>query len=1189
MLRLESIVLQGFKSFVDRTRLTFPLGITCIVGPNGCGKSNIADAIAWVLGEQSPKSLRGEKMGDIIFAGSPTRGASGHADVSMTWVKDHVDRASAEKVAHRLEVSRRLFRNGDSEYILNGKACRLKDVQSALLDFGMGTKTYSIIEQGKVGQILSSKPTERRQLLEEAAGILKYKMRRHESQLKLRSAEENLQRLQDILSEIQKQRSYLKRQVGKARRYKLLKERLREIDRQVLTFEIVHFTEKHIKLQSEYRQLNAEEQAASKKLLEFEETLRKKRALCVKDEEEHKQLIRNTNETAKEIERLKQKILFFTDKVKERNLNLHSIQEEKVKGREHKKGLEEDLALCEQDLGHVQETLKQQKLELERLFEKLASEKKRLESEGKQEEQLRSDLEGMKKRLHGLEIENTQIIRQKSLLESQLEEFHRGKKELEHEIQALSEQRETEEKKLQSSENKLVQLQAERKSLEQQADLLNKNKETVTAQMRQQEKELHQIVNQRTNLESLFKQRQDLSDSVRWVLQKGQGKIHILRDFLDSNHQYDSEVETLLGDLAQAFLIGADADADLLDPLIQTKPVYCLDLRTAPRTDLLLEIPDEIVDKVVPLDQALWISDDCPADIKENLGKSIRALCRTKVILKTDQDKFPTPRHLSMMFPYLEVVQPGVLGVFQANLVKGISKSEKSKGFLTLKGEISKLNQKEILVEALLKETSHNVEIASLASQESLKKLQESHQTVNQLDKDCEKLRTHISHCNNQIQQFQARQSREERLAAQLVESRKQIQNRTESIEKERVSLDSAIQVLNADYQAKSIQAKAIREQVQEQFNQEARLKEKIDSAGVLKHRIEEEHAQLKSMFRNLVQNEENRIQQTQVIQTELVEFEESLVQQQVRLKDFQKRLETEEFRGQKMEQALSRLREEIEIQANYLGDSRDKRDDMRAKQGRFELEQARIQSELTHLKESYVLSQNETFSSAGKEDLLAEDKIDAYKKERAEIKRNLSELGTVNLLAVEEYDDVETRYEFLINQQKDLVDAIAEIRSTIRTLNKESVARFKTAFEEINKLFQDNFVALFGGGQARLEMLDEENVLDSGIDMIIQPPGKKLQNAMLMSGGEKALTATALLFSIFEYRPSPFCLLDEVDAPLDEANVMRLTKKLEKMKQQTQFIMITHHKSTMAIASSLFGVTMEENGCSKIVSVNFS
>jgi len=1186
MLRLESIVLQGFKSFADRTKLTFPTGITCIVGPNGCGKSNISDAIAWVLGEQSPKSLRGEKMGDVIFAGSPTRTSSGHAFVAMTWIRE----ADQDHQTERLEVGRKLFKNGDSEYLLNGKQCRLKDLQVALLDFGMGTKTYSIIEQGKVGQILSSKPTERRQLLEEAAGILKYKMRRHESQLKLRSAEENLQRLQDILLEVQKQRNYLKRQVGKARRYKLHKARLREIDRAILSFDIHHYTESYRRVQSDYREINKLEQEASKQVTDLEEGLRKRRSQAITQEEAHKQSIRNANETAKAIERLRQKTLFLEERHKERQFNLHALHVEKEKSGEHQQTLQEDLALCEKDLGHVEETLKQQKNDLTNLQSGLEKEVAQLQRANAHENELRKELESLKTRLHGLDIENTQIIRQKSLLETQLDDLVRSSKELSEEQETLKTETQKTSTALQGLRDENRKLTEQIKNQEEVTRLARVERDRSIQEVRESEKSLHQVSNQKANLEALLKQRQDLSDSVRHVLKKANGKPTLLRDLLDSDHRFDREMEWLLGDLAQSFVIFSDQDAHNLQPFFQKHAIGVIDLRNCPNVGKRSSSEHgAILEGAVRLDQTLNVTSDCPEAYRAPLKQTLCALFSWRIILPSASFNLEQARELAIKNPSLQVVFQGQPEIMLGNSSRHLGRSGKSRGFLTLKGEIAELASSE---EALKSQNQKAVEAEQRARSvcdSSEKALDDFLLERRTMDRRIDQLVTQEKAFENQRQQLIARQERETRRSEQLLESQRHIHDREVSIEKERGSLVDNLQQLEKDFESRTHSVSSLKEHVQEQRNQEIRLKEKIDAAGILKQRIEEEYTQIKAMLKSQVENEQNRLTQVKTIEKELVDIDEQLAHGRTELKNLESRFQLEEGRGQAKERELGDQRKEIEIQELHLTDLRNRRDDMRAKQGRLDLEQARITSELTHLKESFALSQNEPFQSVRLEDLPAEETIQTYKTERTDIKRKLSELGTVNLLAVEEYDEVEERYEFLINQQKDLVDSIAEIRTTIRTLNRESVTRFKQAFDEINLIFQDTFVALFGGGQARLELLDDENVLDSGIDMIIQPPGKKLQNAMLLSGGEKALAATALLFSIFEYKPSPFCLLDEVDAPLDEANVMRLTKKLDKMKQQTQFIMITHHKSTMAIASSLFGVTMEENGCSKLVSVNFN
>ncbi|MCB1044473.1 MAG: chromosome segregation protein SMC [Acidobacteria bacterium] len=1168
MLRLKSLELHGFKSFADKTKLTFPGGISCVVGPNGCGKSNIADAVSWVLGEQSAKSLRGDKMEDVIFAGSSSRKPSSHAEVTMTWIRLEALQADDED---QLVITRRLYRNGVSEYLMNASVCRLKDIQSALMDFGMGTRAYSLIEQGRIGQIINSKPTDRRGIIEEAAGILKYKLRRRESELKLRAAEDNLTRINDIINEVQKQRAHLNRQVGKARRYKNIKDEMRELEHSILVFDLTHMNRELARLAQSYNDANGREAKIHAEIGKLDANITALRQKMIAAEQNLRTLEATHNKHISDIALAEAQIAFSQSKATERQQQLTAYAQDRLNADEEQARLTQRIAerdtehkALEGQLAAQSQTQDQQKQVVDRVSLNLATVTSELDTSYKQHRDAVANKMAAEAELKQIQQQLASMADQHKRVMQQLSEHDR-------ELLDLSQSRTKFEALRQEQQVELDTLQ---KSLQKQTEEheLSLNQRTSARQLAQELGQKKQSLTDRLNhLESLWQSKRDVSDDAKRILQRT--GLKLLRDVLDSNHTHDAAVEAALEHLLEAFVVDDDGQAELLSKAASGSTYRVInlaanleetrELEVPPGATLLIELlraDHHLLAHIKPLIAHLALAPECPVeDLKV----------------------------LALAHAHLTFVARDGKSLVQGSLTQYRSPG-KSLGFLTMKGEIQDTQAARTANEQALSEAEQAKVIAEDRAKQAAETLDGIKQKRIALERDHMVLQQQLHHVEATHQRLQQRVILDKSQAEQLNQNQHQLKDRASALETERSRAEE--QIATHASQVRQLEAQvAIQRQAHHEAHTElTRVTEQLRGMILMVQRLKSDMEHLKQTREQLQHRISKGEDQKKAWEADIQTCLTQVTEHQVAIKNLMHLRSEAEASVKQSEAQLKQQQttaDQLEAQRKQLHQNRD---DVRAEQGRYELETARLSSKVAHLEDRFLSNRGEPFSLAKSGTPLDPETIDAARFELEDLTRKLSSLGTVNLLAIEEFDEIETRYAFLVDQQKDLIDSIAEIRTTIHNLNRVSVEKFKKAFEAINRDFGSIFVDLFGGGEARLELLDESDMLETGIDMLVQPPGKKLQNAMLMSGGEKALTAIALLLAVFQFRPSPFCLLDEVDAPLDDANVSRFIHKIEELKGETQFIVITHQKPTMAAASSLFGVTMENTGCSKLVSVRF-
>jgi chromosome segregation protein len=1274
LLKLKRLQILGFKSFCDRTELKFHgEGIAAIVGPNGCGKSNIADAISWVLGEQSAKSLRGSRMEDVIFAGTNDRNPTGMAEVSLTlinpeeyagadanapteidiqddlqpregdWdeaevrakaaaetdqaVEDaqpgktdevqgaaHADASETSEAsatagpqvvlkirrrkfdqqrfhAGEIVVTRRLFRTGDSEYLLNGKLCRLRDIQELFMGTGLGPETYALIEQGRIGQILSSRPTDRRAVIEEAAGITKFKTKKRLAEARLEEAKLNLNRVNDIFEEVTRQMNSLKRQASKAERYAKLREEMRAKLRVVLASKFTQMDREGLALDSQINQLGEEirHQTDGVQQLETEHSERTQRGYAI--DSEMRQNRDRLNQIAIEADRAQARRRTNEERCAELTVRTASSEAELAQARHRLTALEEerdgnrqlldsaaaDMAAAQQELALSQQETAGAAADLAAL--ELDQESCRvsvLEAVGAASD-LRNQLTQSQERLAGMDREEQRLRAEISTATSQSEVFggQRGQQALEFE---------TVSQRLNGLTGEIADL---RRTLESKR---HEESETKT-HLDSLRSEYATVLGKKGSLEAVIAEHGYSTESVRRLFQSGalQGGFApagVLADFLEVDPRYERVVEDYLRDELNYIVVkswdSADEGLRLLRSDVDGRATFLVHPEDSQAKFSFLV--DESVHhapnaSVLPLKNSIRVLN--------GFGKSL------EVILPKLRDGYIVAdpivaRDLALSSPDSFFLSQTGECFHNVTVTGGKQRSE---GPLSMKRDLRDvlrlleeleraLREKEILALTLgreVKDLTSLLDRLEGEKREADKQAMTSGHLLQQLEGEMSRVRERLDVSGRELQRLVGERQELEGLIAARQAELTSVEERRTQFELQTAAGQERLATLRGlrDMAAETTSRRAARA---------ATLEERHRSAAGLLQRIESLVSEMCERVRALQEQMESasleieqRLNENQQLAEQLVEFESERNAGEAREGLLQ-------FESEQVRARLTEIEELLRSTRQQLDQARDHR-------GELSATAAKLQSDLQHLADTClnelgverpVLMADTTIPMIAGEQLAAEDQA------HREMRARLDAMGPVNMMALEEYKDTAERHQFLETQRKDLLDAIENTAATIREIDQVSRQKFEEAFNRINENFQAIFRRLFGGGHAYMRLTDLENSAESGIDVVASPPGKKLQNVLLLSGGEKALTALSLLVGIFQYTPSPFCILDEVDAPLDEANIGRFTELVREMSVQTQFILITHSKKTMSIAPVLYGVTMQEPGVSKLVSVRF-
>jgi chromosome segregation protein len=1263
-MRLERLEISGFKSFSDRSELSFDQGVTAIVGPNGCGKSNVADAITWVLGEQSAKSLRGDKMEDVIFNGSDARKPGATAEVRLRLAGLPAPAAPATAVGdmaalpefrpshengntHKgangnghghgsideladaftrdVEVTRRLYRSGESEYLIDGAVCRLRDVHELLMDTGLGAKAYSIIEQGKIGMILSSRPADRRQLIEEAAGITKYRSRRRTAELKLEAAQQNLVRIDDIVFEVEKQRGALKRQAAKARRYGRLREEYRRWEKVLFARRYRDLAAAIESARSKLTIARERETGALAHLAEVEAALSRLRIEQAEAESHSAQIRENAH--ARELD--------INLRQQQQEFNRQQIDTLDGRGTEIAAEIQE-LESRREPARAALEARRVAAVDVERTRDEAASV---TASASAELGQAQSQIEGLESRVeeirgHVFRSSNaTMTVRhvmehtanQHERVGEQLARLDVEQDDVRRETQKVEADRASAADARAQAQAALERITVELTERRTQLALSRGAHEERTKDLRAREQELAAIEGRLASLEELAASRADFSDAARMVLVQANGRVGqqgAVADYLEVDSRYERAVEACLGDLLQHVIVERhDQAAAGLSLVRQQDAGRCGFVIVEPGSNGYH--PSEVLRApgIVPVSDVLHVTGPHAATILKVIPEAYVAESFEQAVALSHETVAP-----------IATIDGDVLR--GPHLVAGGAKVE-SRGILSTRREIKELRDKvdrdreasARLADEVARLDAHILEataaIALLQAEEhDREKALVSHDA--QLARtDEESLRLSRK---TDVVAMERRRAEEERAA---------LETRHADAELSIARLAEEQRVVEEDLSEAQRRLAAAREMVSELA---ARAAEARASHAALVERataVRAEVLRLEEGGRELEIRTSTRIAELQQTHSRRESLIAAIASGERALDDDVLALESMRVTLREADESAAVLRSKVDAQDLAIRQSRRALEEIRVEIGELEVARATAESDLTHLAQTCVDSVQSTLDevltqveqmeqtgqatpdaaalSADEPDPEAEDEVIAApidapapaetesataadapttmtaEEAIARLKAKIDRLGPVNMMAIEQFDELESRHVFLTTQRRDLVDSIAQTSEAIARIDETTKARFTEAFSAIQANFQVTFSTLFGGGRAGLALLDENDPLESGIDIVASPPGKRLQSVQLLSGGEKALTAIALMFAIFKYKPSPFCLLDEIDAPLDDANVHRFVEMLRGMLNRTQFILITHNRQTMEIANRLYGVTMEEPGVSKLISVQLN
>ena len=1192
MNQIKKLELVGFKSFCDRTQIPFNEGVTAIVGPNGCGKSNISDAISWVVGEQSAKSLRTDKMEGIIFNGTQKRKPTGFAEVVLTLsLDDPIEIPGAPQFnPNDFTVGRRLYRSGESEYYLDGHRCRLKDIQALFEGTGLGPNSYAILEQGRIGQILSSKPAERRSLIEEAARITLFKSRRYSAENKLELAQQNLVRAQDIIREVVRQLNSLRRQAAKARRYNRLREEMRSIQRLKVGMEDRQLRQRLTECAARFGGAQEQEQAILSELSAAEHARDAARKACGIQEESVNQ-IREQLATLK-VEAGNAQNMLENQETQKLGLIARSGELDREQGA---------IADREQIIQREIERLKEASRVL---IEEIAQEQQTVEAEQAKSEVLQESIHQTETQIDDLrsflltgagklsDLKNLQARCQESLTRIAMR-----MNRLENEKQAKAGEHTERISELEKVRNDFQQKAARQKevasdyeALESRSQELSERIDQISADLSAQINEHSLMKHRHSSLEEIERQRSNYSEGVQKYLStripgEDACQAKTLADHIETDPAYETALEDYLNAPLQYILVESRQDAmNGVDRLKRIGAGKCtfMTLRNGHCHSTPQTRPQLGGDGVIGyLDDLLRMN----ADVKHAFERALPEYASTIMVSDLNTAFRVAENSSGANFLTLSGESYSPRGTLSA-----VGERKSMAGFLALKREKRDLEKKLTALQNKIEAT--RTELANLKQEqaivaESLKALTAESRKLEvetaltkheltRLEGELEKIHQAENVTNTELAQLAAEQSE---LESKLEEASVQIRE----IETRSGTGSEELQELNARLLSLRSDSTTLSKELGMLVSTHAVKKERHSSIESDLRRLQQESEDVRKRATN------NRTEAAQVLQrieeleaaqqdvkTRIVECNRVMQETAATLEEKQQELATQRIAMEKAEEQLRQL---------HAG-----REEAMTVRSKIEIEKTRIESDLEHLErdcqEEFHVSIAELIVDI--QDSEWEQEYEAVSESHDRLREVIENFGAINMRALEEYKELEQRYQFLNGQRLDIEKSMADLQKAILDINRRSVEQFEEAFQAIRKNFQEVFQILFGGGQCDLRLLDDADVLDSGIDIIAQPPGKRLQNVLLLSGGEKALTALALLIAIFRYRPSPVCVLDEVDAPLDDANVNRFARLISELSQKTQFIIITHNKNTMETAQTLYGITMEEAGVSKIIGVDF-
>lgn len=1190
-MRIKKLELVGFKSFKDRTVIQFDAGITGIVGPNGCGKSNIVDALVWVMGEMSAKHLRGSSMEDVIFAGSEAYAPTGLAEVSLVLENDGGLFPAKYASFSELMITRRLHRNGESEYLINKETARLKDVQEVFMDTGAGSKGFSIIEQGAIGKIITSKPEDRRTLIEEAAGITKFKVRKKESQRKLQSTDQNLVRLQDIIGELKRQIDSLQRQAQRAERYRNLKNQIEDLDLWLASLQYRELSAKAEEAERAFNEAQSQEISGESDLSGMQVDLETKKLTLLEQE--------------KQVESVQEMHYALQSQVQKKEMQTQELRFEIEQGRRNEQMtgslLQEQQAreeLLDRDFKELSARAVELTTQVASLKEEFETKNARYEEHQSRVQEVNEDLTVKRREMFAVGQSVSAVEAKVQALQAQIEDHQGRQGHQESLLEELS-------NKVEEFKNRKIKVQnqfeKERQTsldLSQDVEAFETNKKILQRHLEEKREEvetfkdhLNQVTSRLYGLENLHGNFEGFEEGVKSVMhwQKARAEQQLRADgsaevsfqpvseIIEVPSQYEVAMEAALGTKLQMLLSPKEAQAvEAVDHLKQSKSGRTSFFNTSwaqqPQSNSLTAPPQGVV---ALLKDVISCSEEFRSTIQHLLGDvAVVEDIRSALSLRPE-------------FPGWSFVTVEGDTLTAEGVLTGGARENAESGVLKRRREIKELTQQKeewsgklVLAQAAMKKLDQQLINVMTDFEGAQKRRQEQEIHVAELKKDLERAQNEVGSAEYAVER-QQKEVQKLILQGQTLEERlTELEGNLQEFRLQKTELEDSIHSLDHELRQSQLGFDGLQNSVMElKVNLVSRTQE-LDGVQKQLSSVERMLGDLRSQLSRMNEESSKNASSLTTNQWRMEEEKRDLEKLLVSVEETRQQLSL-------IKDAFERASEEnreLETQVQIL--QRDRHQyQMRMNESKLQLEQARMKEQYLRdqMRERYMLELPDVLSRFdGREG-------DPYaaEGELKELKEKIGRIGEVNLSAIEEYEEVSKRYEFLVQQQNDLQEAKEQLRRVIERINKICSKKFKETFDMVNERFMKVFPVLFGGGEARLELHEDPESQEMGIEIIAKPPGKKMQSVTLMSGGEKALTAVALIFAIFLVKPSPYCLLDEVDAPLDDANVYRFNDLVREMAKRSQIIVVTHNKHTMEVAKKLYGVTMQERGVSTMVSVS--
>ena len=1178
-MQLKKLEIQGFKSFADKTEILFLDGITTIVGPNGSGKSNISDAIRWVIGEQSAKNLRGSKMEDVIFSGTQARKKVGFAEVSM-----YLDNSDGTLPVDYNEVivTRRMYRSGESNYLINGTECRLKDIQAIFMDTGLGKDGYSIISQGKIDEILSNKSEERRHIFEEAAGIVKYRTRKEEATRKLTNTETTLQRVSDILSEIENTIEPLEQKANTAKKYLNLRDELKLLDVKIFVSSIENNSSDMKKiddmLETLQKDIDTQENLSKESENKKNELKEKIQVLSNRIDELREKYFQVENEK----ERLNSKISLLDANINSSNANSERLAKEIIEDQEKISLLKAEIEKRVQKRENVFQNKKKFEEELAQKEEELNSIVSTLDEKGMQIENLKKIIDENNDKKFDLKNENSSISATIEAEEKQLEEKKRQndksvsqKDKLNFELNDVVQNISLKNKELNDINQKITLLDEKMQNNQNDIDILIENKNNINQQLMTTKAKHNYLLN-------LENENEGYSKSVKSILDyaKTNSKVHgTIAGLISTDEKYEYAIEVALGGFIQNIVVE--------DEIIAKNLITYLNNNSLGRVTFLplsnLSSALEVNSKVLKNDGVIGIASDLVTYDKK-YEKAIKLALANTVIVDNIDNAILLSKKLKNS---LRIVTVSGELLSQTGSITGGKTSLKSGGVIGRKEKIAELSElitkkqsefnkiKDQITEIEKQKGQINNELDTILPQKE--SLVVDIATLNQrkeyINKEIEKIDTQKQNFKDNL----------DKISKSIQDMKKKIENNNQEIFK--------IDVQNSKEQ----------EEIDEytRFNREKQ--KEIDI-------LNEDVVNLKVSLSSFDETVSSIDEMKEKIENDILNFEQSIEKKKIEIGSINMQNDKYKEEISTIKETIensSKIKEEYQINSNNLKEEKtiyeqdmeqidssiintlNTLNSIKEEKSKVEAKRIKYEIELNNLKDKMWNDYELTISSS--KALINENEeinIKQVEKDANKLRKEIKELGEVNISSIEEYKKTKQRYDFISNQKQDLEETKKKLENLISNMISIMKQQFTNNFKIITENFNNTFKELFGGGKADLKLSDENDVLNSGIEIEVQPPGKKLQSMSLLSGGERALTATALLFAILQIKSPPFCILDEIEAALDDVNVHRFAEYIKEYSKKNQFIVITHRKGTMEVASSVYGITMQEYGISKVVSM---